>query len=52
MAVMLSCGIMFIGCWEGLHLTLPYLTFGVNTLKDRLLGAEAILMLAQCASLM
>jgi len=32
------------------YLTLPYLTFQVNSLKDRLLSAEAILMLAHCAS--
>ena len=31
------------------HLTVPYVAFGVNTLKDRLLSAEAILTLAQCA---
>jgi len=32
------------------YLTLPYRTFGVNSLKDRVLSAEAILMLAQFAS--
>jgi len=36
--------------WHKNHaVTLPYLTFGVNSLLNRLLIAEAILMLAQCA---